>query len=131
MSSSNRNFIRDPFTDRKVIFCAGFQGGTFVWAARPVSQAGETGVRLPNATSWPYMTRIPFTWEELKEGAIYDDNLTMALDLETAVGLWATITRKRKERADRAFSQVAAVERAVIEKNKALLMGSIAEEQGR
>lgn len=126
-----KHFVRDPFTDRKVIFCVGFQAGSFVWAARSIAQAGSTGVRLTSASVWPYMGRIPYTMEELQEGVVHDDNVAMALDLNTATQLWLITTRKRKERADRAFSQVSALERAVTERNRPLLMAAIAEEQGK
>jgi hypothetical protein len=77
------------------------------------------------------MARVPYTMEELEQGIIHDDNVALALDLNTAVQLWLITTRKRKERADRAFSQVAALERAVTERNRAILMSAIAEEQGK
>lgn len=126
-----KHFVREPFTDRRVIFCVGFQAGSFVWAARSIAQAGSTGIRLTSASVWPYMARVPYTMEELEQGIIHDDNVALALDLNTAVQLWLITTRKRKERADRAFSQVAALERAVTERNRAILMSAIAEEQGK
>lgn len=125
------NFVRDPYkNDDRTVYAAGFQSATFVWCGKGIKQEHAGAVTVYGGTSWPYMSTIPYSMVQLAEGVVHKDGLVFALDLKTAVDICLTTARKRKERAERAFSQVAALSRAVEERNTPIIMGSVAEEHG-
>lgn len=125
------NYVRDPYlADAKTVYAAGFQGATFVWCGKALRQDFEKSVTLHSAKTWPYIGTLPYSLEQLAEGVVHSDGLVFALDLKTAVDICLSAARKRKERADRVHSQVAALSKALEERNTPLVIGAIAEEHG-
>lgn len=128
-SKNEARVIRDPFDNQYVLYFVGFQEGELVWIGHSIMTAGEDFVNLQSAKVWPNMRKVSYSLEKLKKGVVLSDELTMALDLQTAIDLRLALAKRKKDRADKAYNAVSMLNRAVAEADQVTLLGMVATEK--
>ena len=97
-----------------------------VWSGQQIYGLGETFVLLRDAKTWPFMMKIPYTLDKLKDGVLHDDDLSMALTLDKALEMRIDVLRRKKGRIDKQLNSALLIQKAMREQDQAALRATAA-----
>lgn len=120
--------VRNTEDDDLIVWFVGYQEGEIVWAGQKVLAVDPDCVLLKSAKVWPFFRKVPYALEQLREGVIHSDDLTMATTLTKAIELRMSLAKRKKDRADKIYNAILLLNRALTEKDEATLRASMATE---